>query len=180
MVVGVGGLRQVSAGGVHDALGLAGGARGVEQEQRLLGVEGLRGMVRRRLLDGVVPPQVAALGPVHVDSGSPNHQNVSHRGLVGDRLVDGILQRHRLSSPVLPVGGDHQLGLSVLHRALNADAENPPKTTGVHDAQPSTGEHRDDRLGNHRHVDGHPVARDQTELRQRVGRPAHLVRVARR
>src|SRR5690606_34963361 len=38
-VVGVGGLREVAAGGVEDALGPAGGAGGVEDEQRVLGVE---------------------------------------------------------------------------------------------------------------------------------------------
>ncbi|MNI95302.1 hypothetical protein D3C73_1535520 [compost metagenome] len=36
--VGVGALGEVAAGGVQDALGLAGGAGGVEDEQRVLGV----------------------------------------------------------------------------------------------------------------------------------------------
>src|SRR5919109_4098003 len=34
------GAQHVTAGGVHDALGLAGGAAGVEDVQRVLGVEG--------------------------------------------------------------------------------------------------------------------------------------------
>src|ERR1700756_5033599 len=44
VVVRVGGLGEIAAAGVHDALGFAGGARGIQQEQRLLGVEGLRGV----------------------------------------------------------------------------------------------------------------------------------------
>src|SRR5690606_28562997 len=44
-VVGVGGLGEVAAGGVQDALGLSGGARGVEDEQGVLGVEGLGGVL---------------------------------------------------------------------------------------------------------------------------------------
>ena len=42
VVVGVRGLGEVTAGGVDDALGLSGGAGGVENEQGMLGVEGLR------------------------------------------------------------------------------------------------------------------------------------------
>ena len=42
----------------------------------MLGVERLRGVLGRRLLDGLVPPQVAALGPRRVNSGAPHHQNV--------------------------------------------------------------------------------------------------------
>ncbi len=83
VVVRVGRLRQVAAGGVHDALGLAGGARRVEQEQRMLGVERLRRVLGRRRVDGVVPPQVAALGPRRVNSGAAHHQNV----------LDGLLRR---------------------------------------------------------------------------------------
>ena len=42
VVVGVRGLGEVAAGGVDDALGLSGGAGGVENEQGMFGVEGLR------------------------------------------------------------------------------------------------------------------------------------------
>ena len=45
VVVGVGRLGEVAAAGVHDALGLAGGPRGVEQEQRVFGVERLGGVL---------------------------------------------------------------------------------------------------------------------------------------
>ena len=45
VVMRVGRLRQIATRGVHDALGLAGGARRVEQEQRVLGVERLRSVL---------------------------------------------------------------------------------------------------------------------------------------
>src|SRR5260370_35660551 len=56
---------QVPAGGVHDALGLAGGARGVEQVQHVLGVHLLGRAVGGGILDEVVPPDIAAA--LHVD-----------------------------------------------------------------------------------------------------------------
>ena len=115
VVVRVGRLGQVAAGGVHDALGLTGGARGVQQEQRVLGVERLRRVLGRRRVDDVVPPQVAALGPRRRRSrcGAPPARARRARRSA-DGLVDRLLQRHRLAAAELPVGGDHQLGLGVL------------------------------------------------------------------
>ncbi len=72
----VGTLGEIAAAGVHDALGLARGARGVEQEQRVFGVERLRGVFCGRGIDGVVPPHIAALIPGHVNSRAPHHQHV--------------------------------------------------------------------------------------------------------
>src|SRR6185369_1444639 len=51
---------EIAAGGVDDALRLAGGARGVEQVQHVLGVHLLGRAVVGRVLDDVVPPDVAA------------------------------------------------------------------------------------------------------------------------
>ncbi len=120
VVVGVGRLREVPTGGMHDALGLASGSRCVEQEQRVLGVERFRGVLGRRHLDGFVPPQVAALGPRRVNSGAPHHKNVLYRVLFGGPgrrygLVDSLLQRYRLTASVLPVGSDDELGLGVFN-----------------------------------------------------------------
>ena len=175
IVVRVGGLRQVSTGGVHDAFGLAGGAGGVEQEKRVLGIEGLGGVLGGGRIDRLVPPQVATVGPIYVDSGAAHHQNVLHRGLPGDRLVHGGLQRHRTPTPVLPIGGDHQLGLRVLHAGPQCRGGESAEHHRVHDAQPRARQHRHDRLGHHRHVDGHPVTGDQAQIGQGVGCLADLV-----
>ena len=51
---------QVAAGGVHDALGFAGGAAGVEDEEHVLGVHGLGGAFIGSAGDEFVPPEVAA------------------------------------------------------------------------------------------------------------------------
>jgi hypothetical protein len=86
----------------------------------VLGVERFRGVLGRRHVDGFVPPQVAALGPRRVNSGAPHHKNVLYRVLLGGPgrrygLVDRLLQRYRLTAPVLPVGGDDELGLGVFN-----------------------------------------------------------------
>ena len=49
-----------------------------------------------------------------------------------------------------------------------------PEDDGERRADPGAGEHRDGQLGDHRHVDGDPVARPDAQLLERVGGPAHL------
>ncbi|CAG7021618.1 hypothetical protein PICSAR164_03822 [Mycobacterium avium subsp. paratuberculosis] len=175
VIVRVGGLGQIAAAGVHDALGLAGGARGVQQKQRLLGGERLGGVFGRGGVDDVVPPQVAAAGPGHVNSGAPHHHNVLDRAVgVGDRLVGGVLERRGLAAAELPVAGDQQLGCRVGDAGLQRLGGEAGEHHAVHDAQPRAGQHRDHRLGDQRQIDGDAVAGDQTEIGQRVGGLAHL------
>jgi hypothetical protein len=54
-------------------------------------------------------------------------------------------------------------------RVCSASAENPPKTTECGRAESGAGQHRDDRLGDHRHVDGDAIARRHAELGEGVG-----------
>ena len=59
-------------------------------------------------------------------------------------------------------------------RAASADAEKPANTTRMQHAQPRARQHRDDRLGHHRHVDRDPITGYQPEVGQRVGGLADL------
>ncbi len=96
----------------------------------MFGVERFRGgVLGRGGVDGVVPPPVATVGPADVDSGSADHQNVLHTVLALDRFVDSGLERHRVSAPVLTVGGDHDLGFGVLDAGSQRRCEKPAKTT---------------------------------------------------
>ena len=174
VVMRVRGLGQVPAGGVHDALGLAGRAGRVEQKQRMLGVERLRCVLDRGGLDGVVPPQIATLRPRHVDAGAPHHQDVLHAVLAVDRLVGRFFQRYRAAAAILPVGGDQQLGLGVFDAGAQRGCREPGEHDAVHHPEPCAGQHRDDRFGHHRHVDRDAVAGFQAEVGQRVGRLRHV------
>ena len=126
------------------------------------------------LVDGVVPPQVAALGPRRVDPGAAHHENVLYGLLPVDRLIDGLLERRRFPAPVLAVGGDHQLGLGILDAGRERRRREPGEDDGVQHAEACAGQHRHDGLGQHRHVDRDPIAGHQAEVGQRVGRLGHL------
>ena len=91
-----------------------------------------------------------------------------------DGLVDRLLQRHRLAAAELPVGGDDQLGLGVLDPGRQGRRREPREDHGMQHAEARAGQHRDDRLRDHRHVDGDAVAGDQAEVREGVGGLGHL------
>ena len=171
--VGVRGADEVAAGGVQDALGLAGGAGGVHDVERVLGVEGLGGVGGRGALDGVVPPHVHRVVPGDVLAGTPDHEHLLHGvaqagGLLA-RLVDGRLERGRRTAAVAAVGGDHDLGLAVLEARGQRVGGEPAEDHGVRGADAGAGQHRDHGLGDHRHVDRDPVAGGDTHVGQCVG-----------
>ena len=141
----------------------------------MLGVERFGGVLRGGVPHRVVPPQIATVGPADVDPGAVHHQNMLHRGLATDCLVYGGLQRDRTPAAVLAVCGDHQFGLGILDPGPQCRGRIPAEHHRVHDAQARAGQHRHDGLGDHRHVNDHPVTGDQAQIGQGVGGLADLV-----
>ena len=147
----------------------------------MLGVEGLRGVLGGLLVDGVGPPHVAALDPVHLGIvvGAAHHEDLLdgfRRVVAGaQRLVDLSLQRRRLTAPVLAVGGDDEFGLGVVDAGAQGTRGEPGENHRVSQAEAGAGEHRDEGFGDHRHVDGHPVAGFEADRGEVVGRLGHLV-----
>ena len=154
--------------------GVPGGARGVEDEQRVLRVERL-GLVRVGLaVDGLVPPDVAALGPRHLGLGALDHEDVLDGRRLRDGLVRVLLHGRGLAAAELPVRGDQQLGLGVEHAGLERARGEAAEDDAVRRTQTRAGQHRDDGLGDHRQLDRDPVACAYAQLGQRVRRLAHL------
>ena len=120
---------QVARARMLDAFRATRGTRGVEQEQRMLGVDPLRLAGGRLVGDGVVPPDIAAgdhrgrrarrgaLDPRPVDP--PQHEHgLDRRAAVRQRLVGGGLELHDLSAAPTAVGGDHAACAGVLDAVL--------------------------------------------------------------
>ena len=173
--VGVGALGQVATGRVEDALRLTGGAGGVEDEQRVLRLERLGLMGRCRLLEHLVPPEVA-LVPGGVLAGASHDENVGDRALLAlEGGVDGGFERRRLAAPVATVGGDHDLGAAVVDAGAQGVGREAAEHHGVRRADAGAGQHGDGRLGDHRQVDRHGVALAHPEVGQGVGGALHLL-----
>ena len=156
-------------------LGLPGRARGVEDEQRVLGVERPRPRARRlrgRRRRATTGP---AVGPRDVLAGAAHDEHVARRS--GTRATASStvgLSARRLAAAVAAVGGDDDPGLGVVDAVgerLGGEAAEDDRVRG---ADAGAGQHRDDRLGDHRQVDRDPVARADAEVGQGVGGPADL------
>ena len=114
---------EVARGRVGDALRLRRRAGRVEQVEHVLAVERDGRAVGGLAVDEVVPPDVAALDDGRLRGGvaePPDHQDVLDGRRLGDRLVDGRLERHRLAAAVAAVGGDDELRLGVVDPAATA------------------------------------------------------------
>ena len=140
----------------------------------MLGVERLRLVHVGRGLERLVPPHVDVVVPGHVGAGTPDHEDLLDRAVAGDGGVDRGLQRRGRSPAVAPVGGDDDLGLGIEDAGAQRVGGEAAEHHRVRGTEPGAGPHRDDRLGNHRQVDRHPVALAHAQGLQGVGGPADL------
>ena len=155
-------------------LGLPGRAGGVEDEERMLAVERLGGADARRVDLQLVPPVVAARRPVDLQAGPAIDDDVLERRADGRGAVGILLERDDLAAAIAAVGGDQHLRLAVLDppgEGLGAEAAEDHR---VRRADPGTGQHRDDQLGDHRHVDRDDVALLHPQALEDVGELADL------
>ena len=172
---GVRRIGQVAARGVHDARRLAGAAAGVQQEERVVGVHGLAGEVhvQGEVFDEVMPPDVAVGGHLHVvEVGVVHHHHMGHGGALFEDGVQIGLEGLDLAGADGGVGGDDDLGLGALDTAAHFGiAGEDGRMDG---ADTGTGQHGDDQLGDHGHVQGHTVTLVDVQGAQGVGHTADL------
>ena len=160
---------QIAGRRVQHALGFAGRAAGVEDEERMFAVERLGGAIGGGVGHQFVPPEIAAR--LHVD--------LLIAAIEDDALLDGrrlrqggidvLLERHDLAAPPAAVGGDDQPGLGVVVAVGDGVGAEAAEDDGVHRADAGTGEHGDGQLGDHRHVDGDAVAGLDAQSFEHVG-----------
>ena len=151
----------VAAGVALHALGLAGGSRGIEDVRRRRRFEpDDRHLRTDKLLTQARVIDVAAshLGKARVKS-AIDHQDLG-RLVPGlrDRFVEQMLVRNRLAAAHSGVGRNDQLGRRVVDAGRQRTGGKAAEDHRVDRANARTGEHRESRLGNHRHVDQHAVA----------------------
>ena len=156
---------------MQDALWLAGSARGVKNEQRVLGIEGLRLVFIAGFGEGHVPVDIATLDPVHILVGSLDDQDVLHRrALVASKsFVDGWLQRAGLALSVAAVSGDDELGLSIIDATRERIGRKAAEHHRVNCADSSNRLHGNYCLGNHRQIDSDAISSLDAHLGQHVG-----------
>ena len=165
---------RVAAVVAHHALGAAGGAGGVEDVERVGGGHGdavhlLGGR------QGLVPVEVTA-GQIRRGL-RPLADDAVLRLVLGqgEGGVQQGLVRHDAGRFDAARGGDDYFGAGVVDAHSELVRGEPPEDDRVDGADAGTGQHRDDRLGNHRHIDRDAVALGHTEPGQHSGEQRDLV-----
>ena len=154
-----GGVDEVAAGGVQHALRLAGGARRIEDEQRVLGVHLDGRAVGRNLGQLLVEPDVARRVPRHGLAGAAHDEHfLAALGDLVERLVGVLLQWDVLAAAQALVRGDDELGVRVVDAPGEAVGREPAEYDRVHRADAGAREHGVGGLGDHRQVDRDAVA----------------------
>ena len=169
-------LHRVAARRVDHALGLAGGARRVEDEQRVLG---RRARARRARATRSAPPAPSARRAARPSTPAlrcgvttrtfstvrqPDSSAASTLALSGTTLP-------RRQPPSAVMSSLQPASLMRSRMAVGGEAAEDDRVRG---ADARAGEHRDGQLGDHRHVDGDAVAGLDAERLERVGEAADL------
>ena len=164
------GPQQIAAGGVQDALGLAGGARCVEDEQGMLTVHGLGGAVDRHICFQLMPPMVPAVRPIDLQSGPPIDHHVLDGGALGHGTIGVDFEGKGLAPPVAAVGRDQHLGPAIQDPAGQGLGTEPAEDHHVRCADPRAGQDGDHQLRDHRQVDRDDVPLLDPQALEDVGK----------
>mmetsp|Transcript_16824 Transcript_16824/g.65747 ORF Transcript_16824/g.65747 Transcript_16824/m.65747 type:complete len:263 (+) Transcript_16824:1038-1826(+) len=173
--MGAGRSDEVAAGGVHEALRLAGAAAGVEHEEGVLAVLPRHfALVACRCSRGG-HGHVPALAHRHCGIGALEDEHPLHAGDAFYRIVDRLLERNALGGAESLVCSDHELALRVLHSVPHCLRRKAGEHHRMHAAQPCACQHGNCRLRHHRHVDADNVAPLRAIRLQHVCDPAHFL-----
>src|SRR3712207_994236 len=98
---------------MQDAFGFIGGARGVEDEERIFGIHDFRLTLRALSLRSIVIPNIAAALHSHFAAGVLDHQNLFYLRALREGLVDVLLELDVFSSAHAFVSRDDELAIAI-------------------------------------------------------------------
>ena len=168
------GADEVAAGSVEDALRLAGGAGGVEHEERVLGIEALGRVFPGNERHFLVPPRIADRFHGHLVFAALHDDDALDVLVFRQRLIDDRLERDHLAAPPSAVRGDHGGGAGVFEAIDDGLRGKPAENDVVHGPDAGAGEHGKRGLRDHRHVNEHAVALLDAFFLKHVGETADL------
>ena len=158
------------------AFGFAGGAGGIQDEQRVFRVHGFRRAVAVALCLFLCVVQIAAGLPVDVIAHVANDQHFFHH--IGAVLEQGLihiaLEWNRLAAAATGIGGDHHFGAAVGNTTGQRIRGKAGKHHGMDGANAGAGQHGENGFRDHRHIDHHPVALADTLSLERIGELADM------
>ncbi len=167
-------INQIAAGGVDHALGLAGGAGGIQDEQRIFGAHLGGFVVIRGFQHHFVIIKIAPVDPGGLPAGAFDDQAFHIVLAVQKRGIGVGFQRRFAAAAGGFVGGDDQLGV----RAIDPRRQRIRREAGKHDrmdrTNPRTGQHRIGGFGDHRQIQYHALAFAHAQRFQHIGHAADV------
>jgi hypothetical protein len=148
---------------VQDTLGLAGGAAGVEDVERMLGIELDGGKVLFSFFFEIVPPQIAPFFPGYFFFGALNDNGFFNGVAFFQSFVGGFFQRHDFSAAIATVGGDQDFRLAIGDTVGESGSAETTEHDRMNGAHARTSQHGDGKLGHHGHVNRNAIARLHAE-----------------
>ena len=107
----------IAAGGVEHALGLAGGAGSIEDEQRIFGAHFLRRAIGGLRGHGAGPVDVAAWNVGHIGTSVLQHNHGIDAGALAEGFIDIGFQRHALAAAQAFVRRDDEAAVAIADAA---------------------------------------------------------------
>ena len=152
--------KQIAAGAVLHAFGLAGGAGSVKNKQRMLGIHPFRFAFAGLVGHQILPPNIAAFNHGHLRIGARQHHHFFHAGAVatGQRFVYRGFQRHLFAAAHAFVGSDNHFGCGIFYAVFYRTGRKTAKHHRMDGTDARTGLHRHHGIGHHRHIHHHAVA----------------------
>ena len=159
----------------HHAFGHAGGSGGIQDIQRIRSSHRhtiMRLGFGRHLIPIQIPP-VYHRGGFH----GPLFDNTIVRFGVGH--LDGLIKQRFVGDNPFDFdttgSGHNRLGLGIVDAHRQFFGRKPAKNHGMHRADTGAGQHGNQRLRNHRHVDQDPIPLGHALGGQRAGKQRHLI-----
>ena len=143
---------------MQHALGLAGRAGGVEDEERVFSIHRLGRAGGWLARDQVVIPDIAGRIPVHLAASALDDDNLFDAGRVMHGAVDIGLQRRRLAATHTLIGGDDDIAGAIIDPSRQGFGRETAKHDRMDRTDAGAGQHGIGRFRDHRHIDGDPVA----------------------
>ena len=167
-------LQQVTGGAVQHAFRLAGGARGIKNEQWIVGIHRLGFANVAGIGQRLVIPDITAILPCHLATATLDDDRCMHMRALLQRLVGIGLKWQRLAGTNRLVGSDQALTVRIENPAGQGIRRECTEHDGVHRTDAGTGQHRDRGFRNHRHVNRDSVTFFDTAIFQYIGEFADI------
>jgi len=173
----------VAGCGVKNSFGFSSRTGSIKNEKRIFCVHFLAGTIRGSINHCLVPPHVAPLLHLAIDSGvfgyAPNHDASIHRfthlsGCAGHGLIRIRFHGNSLGSTESAVSGDQGLALRIHNPVSQGFCGKPTEHNRVHSSNSGACQHGDRRFRNHRHVDRNAIPLLHSPVFENVCKLTHL------